>query len=78
MVNLEKELVKATAAGAANLYDFIDNNYKVMCKMQLKEVLLAVLGVGLDQCHGDEDEKAYGELLVNELTDRYFGVDDED
>ena len=78
MKNLEKELVKATSAGAGVLYDFIADNYTDMSNYQLKEVLLAVLGVGLDNCFGEEDEEAYTELLVNELENRYFGVDDED
>lgn len=80
MENLEKELVKATAAGS--LYDFIAEHYYEMSKHELKEVLLAVLGVGLDQCgvgaNRDIEEEAYAELLVNELESRDFGIDDED
>ena len=75
MENLEQELVKATGKG--ELYDFIADHYWEMTTYQLKEVLLAVLGAGLDNCCSDEDEKKYAELLVGELESRYFGIDDE-
>ena len=75
MENLEKELIQTTNESGANLYDFIAEHYWEMSKDQLKEVLLAVLGVCLDKCCGDEDEKALGEIIVNELGNRYFGED---
>lgn len=72
-----KGLVKATEAGY--LYDYIAQWYYQMSTWDLKEVLLSVLGVGLDQCgvgaNRDVEEAAYNELLINELADREFGED---
>ena len=51
------------------LFDFIANEYDDMTKYELKEVLLAVLGVCYDKCCGDEDEEALMELIRNELHD---------
>lgn len=69
----QKGLVQATNKN--RLYDYIANHYNDMSKYELKEVLLAVLGVGYDQCHGEADEKAYMELITNELASRDFGED---
>lgn len=72
-----KGLVKATEAGY--LYDYIAQWYYQMSTYDLKEVLLAVLGVGLDQCgvgaNRDVEEAAYNELLLERLADREFGED---
>lgn len=70
-MKLEKELVKAAAEG--RLYDFIAAHYREMTTWQLKEVLLAVLGVGLDNCQSDKDEEVYADLIVTELECREFG-----
>jgi len=78
MENLKKELVKITKENGCNLYDFIANHYWEMSKEELKEVLLAVLGVCIDKCCGDEDEKALGELIVNELEYRFFGIGEDE
>lgn len=51
------------------LFDFIANEYGDMTKYELKEILLAVLGVGYDGCHSEEDERAWMELIYNELHD---------
>ena len=51
------------------LFDFIADEYDGMTKYELKEVLLAVLGVCYDKCCGDEDEAALMELIRNELHD---------
>ena len=75
MEDLRAELVRTTAENGCNLYDFIANHYWEMSKEDLKEVLLAVLGVCVDKCYGDEDEKALGELICNELECRFFGID---
>lgn len=69
----QKGLVRATNKN--RLYDYIAEHYYEMSKDDLKEVLLAVLGVGYDQCHGEADEKAYMELITNELASRDFGED---
>lgn len=72
-----KGLVKATKEGY--LYDYIAQWYYQMSTYDLKEVLLAVLGVGLDQCgvgaNRDVEEAAYNELLLEGLADREFGED---
>lgn len=57
------------AIGNNTLYDFIANEYGDMTRYELKEILLAVLGVGYDGCCGDEDERAWMELIFNELHD---------
>ena len=73
-MDLEKELIKATENN--RLYEFIADNYYQMPTWQLKEVLLAVLGVGYDDCvRGQRSEKEYSRLLVEELGDRGFGED---
>lgn len=69
----EKELVRATEKGS--LYDYIAEHYHEMSTYELKEVLLAVLGVGYDSCKGEEDEKEYARLLTEELANRGFGED---
>ena len=73
----QKGLVQATEKG--QLYDYIAEHYYEMSKDDLKEVLLAVLGVGYDQCgvgaNRDEEEAAYHQLIVEELGNRYFGED---
>lgn len=65
-------LVIATANGY--LFDYVAQWYYQMSKEDLKEVLLAVLGVVYDYCYGDDDGRALSELLVNELEDREFGL----
>ena len=68
---LEEKLVLATRDG--NLYDFIANHYYEMSNYQLKEVLLAVIGVGLDNCKGDEE--GYAKQILDELECRFWGID---
>lgn len=70
----QKGLVQA--ANNNRLYDYIANHYHEMSKWDLKEVLLATLGVCYDKCCGDEDEEALMELITEELADRSFGEDD--
>ena len=65
-----KGLVQATNNN--RLYDYIAEHYYEMPRDDLKEVLLAVLGVGYDKCHGEADEKAYMKLIIEELGNRYF------
>lgn len=67
----QKGLVQATEKG--QLYDYIAQHYYEMTTYDLKEVLLAVLGVGYDSCRGEADEEEYARLIVNELGNRYFG-----
>lgn len=69
----EKGLVQAIEKG--QLYDYIAEHYHEMSTYELKEVLLAVLGVGYDSCKGEADEKEYARLIVEELGNRYFGED---
>lgn len=69
----QKGLVQATEKG--QLYDYIAEHYYEMSRDDLKEVLLAVLGVGYDNCRGEADEKEYARLIVEELGNRYFGED---
>lgn len=71
--NLEAELAIATSEN--RLYDFIANHYTEMSPYQLKEVLLATLTVGYDNCKGDEDEHAYAQAIANELECRFWGED---
>lgn len=76
MEHTRKNLIEATKQGS--LYDYIANHYTRMSNYELKEVLLAVLGVGLDKCGvaGNRDEEAaYSELLVEELASRGYEED---
>lgn len=77
MEHTRKNLIEATKQGS--LYDYIANNYTRMSNYELKEVLLAVLGVELDKCgvgaNRDEEEAAYSELLVEELASRGYEED---
>ena len=66
-------LVQETANG--HLFDYIANHYTEMSKYELKEVCLAVLGVGLDSCNGQETEKEYALKIRNELKDRGFDIE---
>ena len=69
-------LVIATSNGY--LFDYIAQWYYNMSRYELKEVLLAVLGVGIDNCKGEDDELEYGKAICNELECRFFGLEDED
>ena len=71
----QEGLVKATANDF--LFDYVAQWYYQMSKEDLKEVLLAVLGVVYDNCYGEDDGHALSEFLVNELQDRSFGVDED-
>ena len=75
MAHTPKDLIQATAESGAYLYDYIADHYWEMSKEELKEVLLAVLGVSLDSCKGEDDEKALGQKIVEELGSRYYGED---
>ena len=69
-----KGLVKAIKSN--RIYDYIANHYTEMGTYDLKEVLLAVLGVCYDQCLS-EDEKRLMSLIEEELVEhREFGGDD--
>lgn len=62
-----------------HVYDYIANHYTEMSTYDLKEVLLAVLGVCFDSCCGDEDEDALMELIYNELQEgRDFDLENEE
>ncbi len=77
MEDLEKKLVQAVNEGGGGyLYDFIADHYWEMTTYQLKEVLLAVLGVCLDKCYDLGDEEELGHLIIHELQARMFGFDD--
>lgn len=66
------------AVKSNRLYDYIANHYTEMGTYDLKEVLLAVLGVCYDKCYGDEDEESLMELVKEELKEcRDFGDDGE-
>lgn len=66
------------AVKSNRLYDYIANHYTEMGTYDLKEVLLAVLGVCYDLCHGYEDEEALINLIEEELKEgRDFGGDEE-
>ena len=69
-------LIKAVSAGY--LYDYIAQWYYQMGEYDLKEVLLAVLATGLDNCYSDEDEKNYNQQILDELECRFFGVEEEE
>lgn len=73
-MDIEKEVVQA--ANKNRLYDFIAERYGDLSKYQLKEVILAILGVGYDNCYGESDEEAYMELIIEELGDRGFGTEE--
>lgn len=66
-------LVQETANG--RLFDYIANHYTEMSKYELKEVCLAVLGVGLDSCSGQEAEKEYALKIRSELKYREFDLE---
>lgn len=74
----KKELIRETNKGVGFLYDYIAEHYWEASKEELKEILLAVLGVVLDKCCGEEDEEAAGQLIVDELAGRGYGEDDVD
>jgi len=73
-----KGLVKAAANGF--LFDYVAQWYYQMTTYELKEVLLAVLGVVYDNCgvgaNRDTEEEALAELIVDELANRDFGQED--
>ena len=58
------------------LYDFIANNYNMMTREELKEVLLAVLGICYDRCFGKNAEKMLMLDIEKELCNREFFEDD--
>lgn len=59
------------------IYDYIASHYTEMGTFDLKEVLLAVLGVCYDEWRGEENEKKLMELIEEELVEcREFGGDD--
>lgn len=58
-------------------YDYIANEYGNMSKWELKEVLLAVLGICYDKCCGEEDEQAFMKLVEEELHNRFFFDEDQ-
>ena len=60
------------------IYDYVAEHYTEMGSYDLKEVLLAVLGVCYDKCHGDTDEAMLMELIGNELESRDFGLEDDE
>jgi hypothetical protein len=62
------------------IYDYIANHYTQMSTYDLKEVLLAVLGVCYDtHFTSDEDEDALMELIYNELQEgRDFDLENEE
>lgn len=73
-MDIEKQLVQA--ANKNRLYDFIADRYGDLSKYQLKEVILAILGVCYDKCYGDEDEGVLMQLIIEELGNRGFGTEE--
>lgn len=71
----QEGLVKATAKNY--LFDYVAQWYPQMSKEDLKEVILALLGVGYDNCKSEEDENTYADLIVAELESRYFGIEED-
>ena len=67
----QKGLIHAVKVN--RLYDYIANHYTEMSQYDLKEVMLALIGVCYDKCYGDEDEEALMELIIEELEEREFG-----
>lgn len=65
-----KELI--IAIGKNRIYDYIANHYHEMSKYDLKEVLLAVLGVCYDNCSDEASEEKLMTLLSEELANRDF------
>ena len=74
MNEIDAKLKKALREN--RLYDFIANEYGNMSKWELKEVLLAVLGICYDKCCGEEDEQAFMKTIENELHNRSFFDED--
>ena len=70
---MEKELLKALEEG--RLMDFIANEYPAMSNYQLKEIIMALLGVVWDNRKGEDDYIAFEHQVRDELTDRDFFED---
>lgn len=70
-----KGLIKAANEGF--LFDYIAQWYTQISNYELKEVLLAVLGVGYDLCGIGSNsyikESKYNHLILEELANREFG-----
>lgn len=69
----ERDLKLAVADN--RIYDYIAEHYWEMPRDDLKEVLLAVLGVCYDKCYSDADERRLMEDINGELESRFFGED---
>ena len=70
----EEELKKALKEGS--LFDYIANNYHDASKWELKEIILAILGVVYDNRASDEDYDAFQKKVLEELHNRSFFDED--
>ena len=75
----QRELKEAIAEG--RLWDFIANEYPNLSKWELKEILLAILGVVYDNCGGgtatgDDEYLAFQARVEEELHERFFFDED--
>lgn len=68
----KEELKEALESG--RLYDWVAQNYGNVSKWELKEILLAILGVVYDNCGGgnateDAEFEAFQNQVLEELTE---------
>lgn len=70
----EQELKAALKEGT--LFDYIANNYPCISNHNLKEIILAILGVIYD-INGEEDYLAFQKKVEEELHNRYFFEEDD-
>lgn len=70
------DLKKALEEGT--LFDYIANEYPNFYKYELKEILLAILGVVYDNSKGEDDYNNFQQQVKEELKDRSFFVEDDE
>lgn len=70
------DLKKALEEGT--LFDYIANEYPNFYKYELKEILLAIIGVVYDNCKGEDDYLQFQQQVKEELKDRSFFVEDDE
>lgn len=68
------DLKKALEEGT--LFDYIANEYPNFYKYELKEILLAIIGVVYDNCKGEDDYNNFQKQVKEELKDRDFFLED--
>ena len=76
---IHEELKQALRDG--RLWDFLAEEYHNATKYELKEIILAILGVVYDHCgrgtaSSDEDYLAFQKLIEEELHERSFFDED--